>query len=76
MRECLVRLDTPQHKGKTDKKTICHNIWTISISGRQASFQSCRGKGKASIKRKPDEGIQERKMNFQNIRLKGNIIKK
>jgi hypothetical protein len=73
MRECLVWLDTPQHKGN---KTICHNIWKISRSGRQASLQGCRRKGKASIKTKREEGIQERKMNFQNIRLKGNITKK
>jgi hypothetical protein len=75
MRECLVWLDTPQHKGKGDK-TICHNIWKILTSGRQASFQVCRRKWEASIKRKREEGIQERKMNFQNIWLKGNISKK
>jgi hypothetical protein len=38
-------------------------------------FPRLQKKEKASIKRKL-EGFQERKMNFQNIWLKGNINKK
>jgi hypothetical protein len=51
-------------KVKADKKTtICHNMWKISRNACEASFQGCRRKEKASIKRKCEEGNQEREMN-------------
>jgi hypothetical protein len=73
MRECLVWLDTPQHKGK---RQIRRPLAIPSGKYQEGIFPRLQKKRENKYTEESCEGNQERNMTIQNIWLKRNIIKK